>query len=340
VVLRRFFSQIWGRACVLLLMTLGLSACGLNSPQVATQIVTIPPLPTNTLAPVVTTTQRFTATPIPTATFIPSATPIATDTPIPPTETPQPPTPSLQTARGAVNDRSQVVNLRSGPSTDFDAIGKVNSGTTLTILGFSDDRQWYFVVADGVGEGWMSAEFVSVANATAIAVAPSIELTRRAESRPAITPVGTPPPTIAYRSTRRTDVLAYCDLPDYPNEAGKKFTRESTITIFWSWYAQTRDQINDHVNYSQYEVTLEQKEGDGWRRVQSLDRWREYRTNTVQQRGQFFVYWYVPVGKLAPGEYRVVYKLTWTQTVDDGSKTFGPGGLEEVNTGTCLFSVS
>ncbi|MBE7511349.1 MAG: SH3 domain-containing protein [Anaerolineales bacterium] len=333
--LRRFFFFLMGGA-----LLIALTACGVNAPQPATMVITPPPPPpTNTLALVITATLRVTATPIPTATFLPSETPLPTSTPELPTATLPPPTAAVEAIRGAVNNRSQVVNLRLGPSTDYTSVGRVNSGTTITILGFSDDRQWYFVVADGIGEGWMSAEFVTVSNASAVAVVPQVELTRRAENRPP-TAGQTPVATLPGRATRRTDVLAYCDLPDFKNEQGKRFTKDTAVTLYWSWYAQTQQQTQDHINAAKYEVALEKKDGDGWRQALALDTWMNYRTEIIRQSGRWYVYWFVPVGKLAAGDYRISYKLTWSQKIDDGSKTFGPGGIEEINTGTCLFSVN
>jgi hypothetical protein len=51
------------------------------------------------------------------------------------------------------------------------------------------------------------------------------------------------------------------------------------------------------------------------------------------------VYWFIPLDMLDVGQYRINYKLTWTQRISDGEKTFGPGGDEEVNTGSCIFTV-
>lgn len=62
-----------------------------------------------------------------------------------------------------------VLNLRSGPGTIFPVVGKLKSGTTLTVLGRNADGAWLYVccLPDTETRGWISAEFVTPAFAAA-----------------------------------------------------------------------------------------------------------------------------------------------------------------------------
>lgn len=56
---------------------------------------------------------------------------------------------------------SQVQNVRSGPSTDFDILGQIDQGTRLSILGTNADKTW--VVVDYRGQqGWMAAYLLDI----------------------------------------------------------------------------------------------------------------------------------------------------------------------------------
>lgn len=323
-----------------LIAALALSACGLNAQTFPTQIVAVPTVPTNTLAPLLTMTPRFTATPIPTSTLIPTNTLPPTETPFIPTETATPtPTPTVL-VRGAVNNRNASVRLRAGPSTEYDTLRTVPSGASLFVIGISSDLLWYNVVLEDGTEGWILGELVTVPERTAVPVFATAELTARAAMpRPAID-LPTIAPTIPARAPMFTDILAYCDLPAFRAEANKTFRPNQNLSIYWTWYARTVEQIQDHLDAGTYQVQLERREGDSWQLVRTLDDYNNYRTAlTRAPNGRPEVRWFVPIGTLEVGEYRVNYRLTWSRRIEDGDSSFGPGGAEEINTGTCVFRV-
>jgi len=329
----------------LLAVAMALSACGLNLPTVATQVVTVPPPATSTLAPMPTMTSRFTATPIPTATLLPSATLPSTETPTPepPTLTPTPA--STLGVRGSVALDKGPVNLRIEPTSDGKIITSVPSSTALTIISASPDRQWYLVMLESGQQGWMSSQFVTVPNATAIPAVPFAELTQRA-SQATGTPraSGTPKSSaqlLPYRDPLRTDILAYCDLPDFrKDKGGRSFTSSQALTVYWTWFAQSAEQIQDQLDYGVYQVSLELKTDGQFKSIKTFDNWKNYQTRVeTTSKTRLEVGWFVPIGTLLAGDYRVSFKLTWTQQISDGDKTYGPGGKETVNTGSCEFSV-
>lgn len=329
------------RMVVWLMLSLTLPACGLNAQTFPTQIVSVPTVPTNTLAPLLTMTPRFTATPIPTSTLIPTNTLPPTNTPFIPTETATP-TPAPTTAvRGVVNNRSANVRLRVGPGTEYETLRTVPSGTPLIVIGISSDLLWYNVVLEDGAEGWMLGELVSVPERTAVPVFATAELTARAAMPRAAVEFPTRVPTIPARANLRTDILAYCDLPAFrAAEGNKAFRPTDNLSIYWTWYARTAEQIQDHLDAATYEVQLERKDGELWQLIRKLDDYDNYRTGlTRAPNGRPEVRWFVPIGNLEVGEYRVSYRLTWSRRIEDGDKSFGPGGDEEINTGTCLFRV-
>lgn len=127
------------------------------------------------------------------------------------------------------------------------------------------------------------------------------------------------------------DVLAYCNDTSYGRPAPTNLAAGSTIDIWWSWFAKTEAQIQDHIDNVNYEVAI-----DGV----PLSNWREYRTTTRQQGdGNYYVYWYVPAGPLTSGPHEITYRVTWRTAVDDGYDTFGPGTANPVQTGSCSFTV-
>jgi hypothetical protein len=70
----------------------------------------------------------------------------------------QPPAPE-----GAVLDCAVVaigVNLRAGPSTDYEVLAELAGGTTVTASGRQGDAPWLFITIDRpapVQEGWVSS---------------------------------------------------------------------------------------------------------------------------------------------------------------------------------------
>lgn len=84
------------------------------------------------------------------------------------------PEPQPQTPTGTVTGAS-VLNIRSGPGTNFPVVGAARSGDTGTIVGRSQDGRWWVVDAPSLpgGVGWVSADFVTVTNAENVPVVQS-----------------------------------------------------------------------------------------------------------------------------------------------------------------------
>ncbi len=322
-----------------------LSACDFGgSPTIPTQVFVIP---TSTLAPILTATGRFTATPIPSDTLIPSITVSPTDSPPPPTDTLVPsPTPTA-TVMAVVRTDSGQVNVRTGPGATYKKIGMLIAGNQIQVLFVSTDGKWTLVQLDDGSQGWVSTSLVTLLNPSATVPAlttpeltqyaqlsTSISLTSTAlsPSTPQAFTVAANAPTHVPTINHATDELAYCDQrSDAANMRNKKFTDGAQVVVFWSWVAQTSQQIADQIANAQYEVTV-----DGL----LIANWSNYESPVAQQKdGSYIVYWFVPLGTPASGTHHIVYKLTWKQPITDGKDQYGPGTNNPTNTGTCSFTV-
>ncbi len=84
------------------------------------------------------------------------------------------PEPEPATPKGTVTGAS-VLNIRSGPGTNFPVIGAARLGDSGTIVGQSQDGRWWVVETPSLpgGVGWVSADFVTATNVETVPVVPS-----------------------------------------------------------------------------------------------------------------------------------------------------------------------
>jgi len=161
-------SRMTVLACLAILL-LVFAGCGAGAPGPAANP---PPLPTRTPRPTFTPT-----VPEPTATLlVPTETPVVTSTVVPSTPTALPPTavvtPTAQPQ--AILTATDLTNVRSGPSTDYDKIGQLTQGQQAVITGKSPAGDWWQFSFNGQ-TAWVSAAMVTVNDAaTSVAVAQTI----------------------------------------------------------------------------------------------------------------------------------------------------------------------
>jgi heat shock protein HslJ len=108
------------------------------------------------------------------------------------------PEPEPATPTGTVTGAS-VLNIRSGPGTNFPVIGAARMGDSGTIVGQSQDGRWWVVETPSLpgGVGWVSADFVTATNVETVPVVPSPPTPVPTPTRvpPTATPVPPPTPT-------------------------------------------------------------------------------------------------------------------------------------------------
>jgi len=139
-----------------------------------------------------------------------------------------------------------------------------------------------------------------------------------------------PPPPGTSTIQDGADVFAMCDNPVFGVPAPADLASGSSVEIYWAWYATDPELIDQHTETVSYEVRLND---------QLLSDWQQYGQRVVQVGNMWAKYWYVPVGRLEAGTYRITYRATWDETISDGITTFGPGTSNLVEEGSCTFTV-
>lgn len=124
--------------------------------------------PTATPVPPTATPVPPTATPVPpTATPVPpTATPVLpTATPVPPTATPVPatpvpPTPTPEVVRVVID--VAVLNVRTGPGTNYPILTAVGKGETFPVMGRNEDNTWLQICCFNDLPGWVNWFYLTI----------------------------------------------------------------------------------------------------------------------------------------------------------------------------------
>jgi hypothetical protein len=128
-------------------------------------------------------------------------TPTASPTPLPPTPTPLPPTPTPLPPSPRLLAGDLGVNVRSGPSTQFERVGFLEPGAEAPIVG---QAQGWWLIEHGGQRAWVSGEVV---RAFDVAAAPVVEAPPLPTPEPApLEPTPTPLPGWAEQEGRWIDV--------------------------------------------------------------------------------------------------------------------------------------
>ncbi len=89
----------------------------------------------------------------------------------------------------------RTVNVRSGPSTEYDIIGQLNSGNETRITGRSDQESNWLRIEFGAQEGWVAYFTVTV-----IGDVGTLPVVEALEDRVDASNLASPTPTVAHRS--------------------------------------------------------------------------------------------------------------------------------------------
>jgi heat shock protein HslJ/uncharacterized protein YraI len=121
------------------------------------------------------------------------------------------PAPDPQKPTGTVTGTS-VLNIRSGPGTNFPLIGAANRGDSATIVGRSEDGRWWVVEVPSLpgGVGWVSADFVTAVNAENVPVVPAPPVPTPAPTR-VPPPTAVPPTATAIPPTPQAQINFWAD---------------------------------------------------------------------------------------------------------------------------------
>jgi len=78
---------------------------------------------------------------------------------------------------GSIATALDVINLRSGPGTNYPSYGLAQKGAQGAVIGISEDGRWWVVKLPtsltNTGQGWVSADWVAVQNAGDVPIIPA-----------------------------------------------------------------------------------------------------------------------------------------------------------------------
>jgi hypothetical protein len=133
-------------------------------------------------------------------------------------------------------------------------------------------------------------------------------------------------PSARFRS--QTPGLIFAECNDYPLALPGLVYDNDQVTVYWSWFTRTEEQMEQHFANAQYSVRMNRAI---FNNVQ--------RSAPTLRDGNYWVFYQANVGLLRPGHYEVEYRLTWANPVNDGYADYGPGTANPLEAGNCNFDV-
>lgn len=103
------------------------------------------------------------------------------------------------------------------------------------------------------------------------------------------------------------------------------------IVVFWSWYAKTAAQVQDHLKNAQYSIRLKN---------QTFPVVQVSEIKQVPGSINWWVFYSVNLGdKWEPGSYGIEFAVGWAEAITDGYEDFGPGTENERLDSGCTFVI-
>lgn len=103
------------------------------------------------------------------------------------------------------------------------------------------------------------------------------------------------------------------------------------ITVFWSWFAKTAEQVASHIANAQYAIRLY---GQPFPDVNVSE------IKQIPGSANWWVFYTVKLGdKWKPGRYDINFSLTWRAPITDGYDDYGPGTENARFDGGCSFEI-
>lgn len=130
---------------------------------------------------------------------------------------------------------------------------------------------------------------------------------------------------------QETAGLIFAECNQYPMAEPGIIYDIDNITLFWSWYARTRQQVLDHMEHVTYSVTFYNNHQVPVPFVDESD---------IQYiNGNYWIFYTVPFGNLRPGHYGIAFYTLWDEPISDGYDEYGPGTDYELLHGSCDFDI-
>jgi hypothetical protein len=146
-----------------------------------------------------------------------------------------------------------------------------------------------------------------------------------------------PEPPVVIGARRASNVvrgensgIVFAECNDYlPGAAPGVIYDTDNVRIFWSWFAATEAQVQEHLAAAQYDVRLNS--------APLVD--VGLTAITRPNNRNFYVFWVANIGNLTPGQYGIEFNLTWNAQIFDGFARYGPGTSRESTRSTCDFTI-
>lgn len=130
---------------------------------------------------------------------------------------------------------------------------------------------------------------------------------------------------------QETAGLIFAECNQFPMAEPGIIYDTDNVTLFWSWYAKTRQQVLDHMEHVTYSVTFYNNHQVPVPFV------NESEIQFIN--GNYWIFYTVPFGNLRPGHYGVAFYTLWDEPISDGYDAYGPGTDFELLNGSCDFDV-
>jgi hypothetical protein len=134
-------------------------------------------------------------------------------------------------------------------------------------------------------------------------------------------------PSDRFRSDTPGLIFAQCDA--FPLAEPGIIYDSDTVTIFWSWYTKTEEQMAQELASAVYKVKFNNADLP----------MTQLSTPVEREDGRIWVFYTATVGNLLPGHYEVGFEHTWRTPVNDGFSDYGPGTANPREVGMCNFDV-
>jgi uncharacterized protein YgiM (DUF1202 family) len=150
---------------------------------------------------------------------------------------------------------NEFVNVRSGPDTSFDLLGKLDQNKMAKLLGRSEDGKWW-QIQFGDSKGWVFGEYVKAENASGVSIAAAPVAPAKPISAPALPTAPSvslqslptvPPVTVA--APAQPAVVVVTPAPSAPAVGSRGILRVNTTvvalygTVIASWDVQNVKEV-------------------------------------------------------------------------------------------------
>lgn len=128
---------------------------------------------------------------------------------------------------------------------------------------------------------------------------------------------------------QQTPGIIFAECNQYPQALPGLLYDTDEIILFWSWFARTPEQVQEHLNTVTYAVLY-------YDRIELPN----ITITPIQQIGNnYWVFYYSRLGNLRPGRYFFNFKTRWSRAISDGYDEYGPGTDNPLIEGGCGFDV-